>query len=92
MRIVIVSTGLQVRITFSSRRGRIREAVSTGEDPAGAASASSRRQRAESDLSLRESIEGEDDLSVEHPQRARERRSGLIMVSELSQIFYPGVF
>ena len=66
--------------------------VSEGEDSAGADIDSSKRQRAESDLTLSESIE-EGVVSCAHPHRETssiEEKKSLIP-SELVQIFYLGV-
>ena len=68
--------------------------VSEGKDSAGADIDSSKRQRAESDLTLSESIEEEEGVvSCEQPQRPTESRTINIrtITSELVQIFYLGV-
>ena len=68
--------------------------VSEWEDSAGADIDSSKRQRAESDLTLSESIEeGGEDVSRVHPHRETssiEEKKSLIP-SERVQIFYLGV-
>ena len=66
--------------------------VSEGEDSAGADIDSSKRDRAESDLTLSESIE-EGVVSCAQPQRLTESRTINIrsITSELVQIFYLGV-